>query len=1691
MIRTLTIAILLGLPLPALAVSASIELEAPIRRSVDAGDAAKTPAGAVALTINGLSELWNASSVRLSGMPMPDGDDVTLLLTRQGNPIEATWFVSHDILGREQRTHLPPASVVLLAGTVEGEPGSAVFLGLAENQAQGWIETSEGLHLISTSPEGGPTLMFRVGADRGGIDLPAPGLTHELGTPTINAQPRDEVANPFVPVTDYDRLLLEMQNPDSPLRELVMGDRVRRFPDFLDGANRAILQLDPIVGACCVLPGFCFQLTAEGCADFCESPDDFCDNVVGSDPSVPYSVDNPPQCWLGPGVPCDERWVCFESFEDPADPGHPGTGNWFGACCIEDPLDPGMFDIIDLSACDCAYRGGRFVIEPAVCLGEELATPEEMPADNFVSAAEILALDPFFCSSAPGACCIEQQVLCEDFSDDPDDPILEYFKEVACINVPQSICDDAGIITDSFNGTGQAGYWTKECFPCVFTANLGNGNQETGTDWQDFMCPATMQNETSGGVHAPPQAECQYARLAIDTDGWYLDRFDGDVQAAQRYATMLMASVNWILERDALVSYQIGDLILRGADGADPVYYIAGACCFGADCYENQLEAQCPTDAGAMWLGPGTSCQDLLGDCTPGSQIDDDINWSILNTYAQMWTEWNLAENDVAHQFHDIRESSNFILLLSGFPYERPYFSDSNTYPGEFGVETQDVAAGEQRTLCVQGDPPYAVAAVRGTFPWPGTPFDRDNANWDLVATVRALGLGIGVNETSSYGYDRCFGPPCEGVSASTDCVHKYYNSGLYNESLPVNTEAMPPTLMSYCASCPGGTANLQLRFRSEISARIYSRFANMDCSWSGAGGLDPNQPNVPYAADDFYINTSGVSQYLDVMVNDVAPGCVTQYDDPDSLFPMELSQLGVFDAANPTIPQWWPNGSGNLPAATILGGTVDIVDDPANPDAGQVVLYTPPAEFCGVDVFQYEIVTVPPVLDPPVDPEAATARVRIVQQGCTNSLTVCPPCYESVTEPTVPATPPVPPYGTDVMVLNDVAGSLVDSFSWSNLQLTLSDTASTSPQEAFLRVWLSSDAGVPTDPDSTPPPFFDVHPFGTQAECGPTPDFVWDGSAIVSSSGTCVAPANLYVPPSGEILVQCLEESDDVPGADATWTGGEVCVVSEPTNATGACCLDGLCYETTAYDCIALDWSYQWEYDIPAARWNYQMVQDRNASGFFMGAGTTCTERDWCRRTAPCCFTGPDGEARCAELTCEECRDLGGTLRDVWANTVFNGTEHCTEPGGMRVPLGNPLANQILPLWDTPCEFPVCATEPDNTVGACCMEMGGSRFCSDLTRLDCEDMDGIWSIRGRCDQVPCTPFGACCTLNATGDFESCVDGIDSQQCQLMWDGLDAGYSIAFHPGETCGTTACDNQTIGACCLPDQDICCESFTREVCDLVYGEFLGDGSDCTTCSAVVAAGGACSIVSGDVSVCTTDLVQTMCESLGGQWYAGVQACNEGVPGPGIGFSGPVGACCYEFDCVSSVTEMDCIAAGGHWIAKEDNPWHPRCEPTATGPLWGSCCYDNSTFGRVCVDKPNQAACEALPGGSWCGAERCDFQTGACSEVCPMLNLCTPGLCTIELDSSTLAIAYTIETVAADQQRCLDRGGVWGGPVTASSWAPRIVGDVDGDGKVGAMDLLRLLAVWGSHNDAADLDGSGRVDVDDLRQLLSRWR
>ena len=54
--------------------------------------------------------------------------------------------------------------------------------------------------------------------------------------------------------------------------------------------------------------------------------------------------------------------------------------------------------------------------------------------------------------------------------------------------------------------------------------------------------------------------------------------------------------------------------------------------------------------------------------------------------------------------------------------------------------------------------------------------------------------------------------------------------------------------------------------------------------------------------------------------------------------------------------------------------------------------------------------------------------------------------------------------------------------------------------------------------------------------------------------------------------------------------------------------------------------------------------------------------------------------------------------------------------------------------------------------------------------------------------------------------------------------------------------------------------------------------------------------------------------------------------------------------------------------------------------------------------------------------------------------------------------------------------------------------VLGDLDGDGTVGASDLLILLASWGPCGDCgdciADLDGNCTVGASDLLILLANW-
>lgn len=1760
----------------------TLDIASPITLSESAADLAKTPPRAIALKVSemGSSAVWNASEIRLSGMPMPDGDDATLVLRRMPSPIEATWLIGTDSAGAETQTPVSAPPVLLLSGSVDGEPDSAVFLGMYGDVLQGWIETDAGLHVISTPPEGGPTLLYRVGAERGGIDVPSPGASQVVPSEPAAAQ---GAATRFSPETDYDRLLSELQDPQSPLRSILSGEGARRLPDML---NRSAIALDPEVelGACCVMPGFCFQLPASLCADFCnEVGDTFCQQTWANgtnDVDFSSTPQNLPPCWLGPGVPCNEQWVCFEPDPD-AVPGDESYGNWTGACCVQVPLGSGVYQVQDLPACECALQGGTFLISPAICLGEDLADPEKMPASNFVDAATILTIDPDICLHPSGACCIEQEVLCEDIAD-PANPSFDVFERVTCINVPESICADATIIQQSFNGTGGAGYFTKECFPCLFDPAA------QGAWGSDFICPESMQKEPSG-VGPPPQLACQSPRLTIDTDAWYLQRFDGDVQAAQAYAAMLMASMNYILKRDALVEFQIGDLLIRGGEVCetsdngtptnpdddyltcepwDAVYYVSGACCFPTDgwCIDSTSESDCRNwgDQGynVQWHGPGSSCWNESGTpCGASGDVwnDADSMWEIGDTLNAMTGYWGLTPTD-----------ANMVLLLSGYPYGKPYFAnvpwpDTDEWEDTWGVEVQDVAVGSFRTLCVEGQRPYAVAAVKGTFPWPGVNFAPDNVNWDIVAVARALGMAIGVTETRYYGYDTCFGPPCEGVRVDPDCEHQFVYTGLYQgSSSNAGTSSMPATLMSFCYTCPGGAANIQLRFRSDMGARIYSRFASMDCSWSAVGGLDPAEPSTPYAADDLFTTIPGGPQLLDVLANDVAPGCFDQntfdvdswdpadwdpQEDPWPLFPMDVTYLGVWqnEPFDPVLPfdQWWDfvkDDAGGLPGLTILGGTIDIVEDPASPNGTRLVEYTPPAESCGIDVFQYRITTDPagyvlpdgtpaPIPDSPAD---AIATVRIIENQCSVSKTIsCNPtppsdCPASGTQSPVP--PMVPQADdADVIEIVDTAAAELTGFIWSDLMLGWDPLRPILAEDAFLRVWVASQPGAAADV------YFEVYPFDdTVAACGPDDPYVPGSNPEAGpSSGTCAPLDGVYVPSDGKILVQCLQTVDAVPGdRDGWWFGGSFCIVSEPTNAIGACCVDGMCIETTAYDCSAMDWSWEWlppSLTDPYYRWGW--TTDRNASGFFHGAGTNCTERNWCRRTAPCCYVSPDGKPGCSLLTCDECRAIGGVMLTMAAGS--NGTDYC-DPADPWIPsIGPPQ-----PLWDTECVYPVCNFEnlsayplvplnppdPSGTTGACCVQaVSGEHFCTDLSRDDCEAYESdplvdstSWSIVARCDEVPCHPLGACCVDSGSGLL--CVgDGMSEPECQAFWYGTPSNppSQVVFRAGELCGAGNCNPSGTGACCLPDIGTCCDGMSKEVCDLVYGTFLGQGVSCNSCNGPSDPVGVCALSGSGLPVCTADLSESICvNSFAGTWYPDIAACSEGIPGLGMELEpldqpavqpdpgNPIGACCLEYDCVPQVRRFDCLLAGGRFLTDTDNPYANSggCPPTQ-GSWFGRCCLSTAAWGQVCV-KLNRLDCHAEGGTYVFGTD--------CTSLCGVeeMRICAPGVCQITLDDPGQigGGGIVIQYITADDAGCLAQDGRWlgytwqdGVDAGVRAYTGHIEGDIslfrrhgdlDGDGRVGATDVLRLFGHWGSADSRADLDESGRVDVDDLRRLLSQW-
>ena len=1417
--------------------------------------------------------LGGLAEVVIDDFRLPDGEQVTLQLTPVALDIGPTFIV--DDSGSKAPRMLSPTAVQAWTGHVLGEPASRVFLGFSGDTAQGWVETSRGLDMLVTDPSDKKISFYRVGAARGGVDVPPPGTaTVNTSAEKISGTPRQPKTDSDVLRDEYLRILRDISDADSPLHG-------RMDPDDIIGLVRLAGAPDIVVevfnlGGCCLAPGFCYYIDETLCGEMCDSSTTTgvkCDNlIVADDPDlIDPNIDAP--CWLGPGVQCNSQWACYESADAP---GEDYDDNWVGACCYPDPDQVGVQVLGNLQACECAILGGRFLVPPYPCLGSEM--PWEIPADRFLTAEQIAAVtcvdsdgDPLppsecdLCYEPFGACCMDQGLLCQEVVDEEGAPNLS---SVRCTQLPRGLCEsgDEDVLT-ALNAS-VPGYFILECMPCVDQLDTTNyeGMDLPPPAWSSTSSPPICGNITTVVEYADPEDPmsgtvtdllgprslvCEGRAVLLDSDPFFLQLFGGDYAAAEGYARVLAASVFATIERDTSIQFAISGIVLHDwlvedpdPNGAgnlpdiDPNMLAIGACCFSTACYENISAYQCAQWTGE-WQGQGSSC--WTQPCGSGPILPDDIlqhaPLDITQAIDELQNAWTVdledwanpaAGNSNSTALAELFCNSVAVVALGGAPYYVPV--DSSEGPAQ-GVYRQGVATSGVGVMCNRSEN-FALVPVRGGFAPPPIANPAGESMWDFVHFARGMGLLAGVQATSLYGYDNCVLFPCDSIAALPDCTLRY------DDPVATSLGVMPSTLMSNCLTCDGGIGNIQLRFRSEIAGRFYAGVAAMNCNpdsfdgWpsvceTALGSAEDyiDEEQYPDIFDDVFIVADDVPSQLDVLANDIGANC-NSTSDGDLIDIVNTGAFGIDTCAN-----------GN--ATTTLGGLICVE---TLPSGVEVVNYTPPVNWCGIDTFVYEVVnanTSQPNPTGTVYLVPDTADVTLVPSAgsfsCNSNASVAISTHVPSDALTTP--PDVADCGIDDTLICYSAvgfGGSVTRIRWDAAELKV---YAGHESEAMLRFWFASVPGGVADIS------YDVQPF-LPSGAGPAYPY------CVSSTGSSQVPGHLglFVPSSNSILVQCFETHDDGAVPDAEWKSFDLGIdVETNSNVVGVCCVEGLCIDTlTANQCA----DFHWRWDSGSSLW----VEDINVSGFFYGAGTICGTDDWCTRRAPCCL----GSVACVEVTPDVCEnDLGGTVLTT-PDDVFNPLE---------------------PLWGFPCSFTVCNLDPlTDVIGGCCVNSTttGMAFCTDTTMTVCEQLPGLllggpwtssWQVRAKCTATACS------------------------------------------------ATAPSGSGFGACCFEALDCCTDGLSEAMCNDALGHFLGAGTTCgADCAVGPSIGGVCCFDSSSAGdwACIEGVTPTHCVSIGGTFDGTLSSCHGRLPcDPGT--TTPV-ACCIDYDWLLVDSDVTCWEAGG---------------------------------------------------------------------------------------------------------------------------------------------------------------------------------
>lgn len=146
--------------------------------------------------------------------------------------------------------------------------------------------------------------------------------------------------------------------------------------------------------------------------------------------------------------------------------------------------------------------------------------------------------------------------------------------------------------------------------------------------------------------------------------------------------------------------------------------------------------------------------------------------------------------------------------------------------------------------LCSGSSFGYGLSSgINGSFPTPLA--DNSSQNWDIYIVAHEVGHNFGGVHTHSLV------PPADGCGlVPPDC------SG-----------ASQGTLMSYCAFCGGGVANIVLGFHPRNITDMTNYLAGRPCDYTG-----PARP--PVAVADTATAYRGIAKLIDVLANDFAFNC-------------------------------------------------------------------------------------------------------------------------------------------------------------------------------------------------------------------------------------------------------------------------------------------------------------------------------------------------------------------------------------------------------------------------------------------------------------------------------------------------------------------------------------------------------------------------------------------------------------------------------------------------------------------------------------------------------------------------------------------------------------------------------------------------------------------------------------------------